>query len=205
MRGYDQRQSLSLASYFREIHKARLLSALEERALALRIQRGDAEAREELICANLRLVVNVARRYLRSGLSLEDLIEEGNLGLLRAVECFDPDMNTRFATWRAALQAAGQNLRRGITSARVDRGGPPGQQQPVRTVLGGNAKTGLRLLPVPAWTVLPLPDGLLTGARRRGDRDRGRPTRSSESGSQPSFAIRDHDRGSATLLRRSER
>ena len=60
---------------------------------------GDAEARDLLVRANLRLVVNIARGYANKGLALQDLIEEGNLGLLRAVEGFDPNMNTRFSTY----------------------------------------------------------------------------------------------------------
>ncbi len=65
------------------------------RAIAL----GDTLARDRMVRANLRLVVNIARGYTGKGLSLQDLIEEGNLGLLRAVEGFDPDMGTRFSTY----------------------------------------------------------------------------------------------------------
>ena len=60
---------------------------------------GDAQARDRMVRANLRLVVNIARSYVGKGLALQDLIEEGNLGLLRAVEGFDPDMGTRFSTY----------------------------------------------------------------------------------------------------------
>ncbi len=88
-----------LATYFREIDRAPLLTAEEERALAVRIQEGDPAARDQMARANLRLVVKIARSYLGRGVSLEDLIEEGNLGLLRAVEGFDPSMNTRFSTY----------------------------------------------------------------------------------------------------------
>jgi RNA polymerase primary sigma factor len=76
-----------------------LLDAEQERELAWRIKEGDAEARDHLVRANLRLVVNIARRYLNRGLALEDLIAEGNLGLLRAAEGFDPTMQTRFSTY----------------------------------------------------------------------------------------------------------
>ncbi len=88
-----------LETYFHEINDTPLLSAQEERDLAYRIEDGDSEARDHLVRANLRLVVNIARGYAGKGLGLEDLIEEGNLGLLRAVEGFDPAMNTRFSTY----------------------------------------------------------------------------------------------------------
>lgn len=88
-----------LEPYLREIDETPLLSANEEIELARKIAAGDSEARDHMVRANLRLVVNIARRYTGKGLGLQDLIEEGNLGLLRAVEGFDPDMNTRFSTY----------------------------------------------------------------------------------------------------------
>lgn len=88
-----------LETYLREINETSLLSADEEKQLARRIEGGDNEARDRMVRANLRLVVNIARSYTGKGLSLQDLIEEGNLGLLRAVEGFDPSMNTRFSTY----------------------------------------------------------------------------------------------------------
>jgi RNA polymerase primary sigma factor len=88
-----------LETYLREINETRLLTALEEKELAYAIGDGDTEARDRMVRANLRLVVNIARGYTGKGLSLQDLIEEGNLGLLRAVEGFDPAMNTRFSTY----------------------------------------------------------------------------------------------------------
>jgi RNA polymerase primary sigma factor len=88
-----------LASYFQDIDQTPLLSAAEERELALQIQEGDPEARDHMVRSNLRLVVNIARRYTNTGLDLADLIAEGNLGLLRAVEAFDASMNTRFSTY----------------------------------------------------------------------------------------------------------
>src|SRR5437660_1351415 len=88
-----------LETYLREINETALLSADEEKQLAYRIEAGDGEARERMVRANLRLVVNIARSYTGKGLGLQDLIEEGNLGLLRAVEGFDPSMNTRFSTY----------------------------------------------------------------------------------------------------------
>ncbi len=88
-----------LETYLREINETPLLTADEEKALAFRIRKGDAEARDRMVRSNLRLVVNIARNYTGKGLALQDLIEEGNLGVLRAVEGFDPTMNTRFSTY----------------------------------------------------------------------------------------------------------
>ena len=88
-----------LETYLREINETALLNADEEKRLAYRIEEGDNEARDRMVRANLRLVVNIARGYTGKGLGLQDLIEEGNLGLLRAVEGFDPSMNTRFSTY----------------------------------------------------------------------------------------------------------
>ena len=88
-----------LETYLREINETALLSADEEKELAHLIEKGDTEARDRMVRANLRLVVNIARSYTGKGLGLQDLIEEGNLGLLRAVEGFDPRMNTRFSTY----------------------------------------------------------------------------------------------------------
>ncbi|HEV3145103.1 MAG TPA: sigma-70 family RNA polymerase sigma factor, partial [Gemmataceae bacterium] len=88
-----------LETYLREINETPLLSAQEEKDLAYKIEDGDTEARDQMVRANLRLVVNIARGYTGKGLALQDLIEEGNLGLLRAVEGFDPGMNTRFSTY----------------------------------------------------------------------------------------------------------
>jgi RNA polymerase primary sigma factor len=88
-----------LETYLREINETALLTADEEKSLARKIAVGDTEARDQMVRANLRLVVNIARGYTGKGLALQDLIEEGNLGLLRAVEGFDPNMNTRFSTY----------------------------------------------------------------------------------------------------------
>jgi RNA polymerase primary sigma factor len=88
-----------LETYLREINETALLSAQQEKDLAYRIETGDAEARDQMVRANLRLVVNIARGYSGKGLGLQDLIEEGNLGLLRAVEGFDANMGTRFSTY----------------------------------------------------------------------------------------------------------
>ena len=88
-----------LETYLREINETSLLSADDEHELAVAIGDGDTQARDRMVRANLRLVVNIARGYTGKGLGLQDLIEEGNLGLLRAVEGFDPAMGTRFSTY----------------------------------------------------------------------------------------------------------
>lgn len=88
-----------LETYLREINETALLTADEELELAALIEQGDVEARDRMVRANLRLVVNISRGYTGKGLSLQDLIEEGNLGLLRAVEGFDPTVGTRFSTY----------------------------------------------------------------------------------------------------------
>lgn len=85
--------------YFDEIHAISLLTAAQERALAARAQRGDMAARNALVEANLRLVVAIAQKYRRASVSLFDLIQEGNLGLIRAAEKFDPSRGFRFSTY----------------------------------------------------------------------------------------------------------
>lgn len=85
--------------YLNEIGESRLLTAEEEITLSRLAQLGDNAARQRMIVCNLRLVVKIARRYLNRGLPLLDLIEEGNLGLIRAVEKFDPERGFRFSTY----------------------------------------------------------------------------------------------------------
>ena len=85
--------------YLREIGKVPLLTAEQEVSLAKRIERGDMDAKNQLIQANLRLVVSIARRYANRGLTLLDLIQEGNLGLIRAVEKFDYRRGFKFSTY----------------------------------------------------------------------------------------------------------
>ncbi|MDR3619437.1 MAG: RNA polymerase sigma factor RpoD/SigA [Paludisphaera borealis] len=91
--------SHDLQTYFRDINEVSLLSAEEERELSEAISRGDEDARTRMIGANLRLVVRIARDYLGRGLVLDDLIGEGNIGLIRAVSEFDPRFGTRFSTY----------------------------------------------------------------------------------------------------------
>lgn len=94
---YEDGQHLSL--YLKEIGKIPLLSPEAERELATRALRGDENARKQLILANLRLVVNLAKKYSSRGVPILDLIEEGNIGLIKAVEKFSPDRNCRFSTY----------------------------------------------------------------------------------------------------------
>lgn len=95
----DHGDSHLVGLYLREIGKYPLLDAVQEVDLARKTHRGDSEARSTLILSNLRLVVNIAKRYQNQGLGLMDLIEEGNLGLIKAVERFDVDKQCRFSTY----------------------------------------------------------------------------------------------------------
>jgi len=108
-----------MTMYMREITRYDLLTAEQEVELARRIKAGDVDARQRMINANLRLVVKIARRYMNRGLALSDLIEEGNLGLIRAVEKFDDSFGCRFstyATWwiRQSVERAIMNQARTI-------------------------------------------------------------------------------------------
>ncbi len=98
--------------YLREIGYAPLLTAEEEVFFARKALKGDESARKRMIESNLRLVVKIARRYVNRGLSLLDLIEEGNLGLIRAVEKFDPELGYRFSTY--ATWWIRQTIERGL-------------------------------------------------------------------------------------------
>src|SRR5437868_13517812 len=89
----------SVKTYLREISRHKLLNGREEIELARAIRDGDKVARRRLIQANLRLVVSIAKRYTNHGLSFQDLIQEGSLGLIRAVEKFDPEKGNKFSTY----------------------------------------------------------------------------------------------------------
>lgn len=95
----SQKKHDSIYQYLQEIGKVSLLSAQQEVNLAKKIQAGDLQAKNHLVEANLRLVVCIARKYLNRGLIFADLIEEGNLGLIHAVEKFDPSFGARFSTY----------------------------------------------------------------------------------------------------------
>lgn len=108
-------QENSLSVYLAEISRIPLLSTSEEVRLAKRAQSGDGEARRKLIVSNLRLVVSIAKKYLYYGLPLQDLIEEGNVGLMKAVDRFDPDRGCKFSTY--ATWWIRQAITRGIGNA----------------------------------------------------------------------------------------
>ncbi len=91
----------SLRVYLRDISRTELLTSEEEAELAERVGRGDGAAREHMIRANLRLVVKIAQDYANNGLPLVDLIAEGNIGLMTAVDRFDPDRGAKFSTYSA--------------------------------------------------------------------------------------------------------
>lgn len=111
------RDSLSLDKYFNEISKEPILTAEEEVELAIRSKKGDQKATEQLIKSNLRFVVSVAKQYQNQGLSLNDLINEGNVGLIKAVKRFDETKGFKFisyAVWwirQSILQALAENSR----------------------------------------------------------------------------------------------
>ena len=109
----------TLRAYFDQIKKTRLLTFEEELALSRSIQRGDEAARQRLITANLRLVVRIAKKYMTSDVSLLDLIQEGNLGLIKAASKYDYRKNVRFSTYaswwiKQAIVRALSNKRRVI-------------------------------------------------------------------------------------------
>lgn len=111
------RESYSIEKYLQEIGKIHVLSPEEEADLAKKIRNGDREAREKLVLSNLRFVVSVAKQYQNHGLTLGDLINEGNVGLIKAAECFDETKGFKFisyAVWwirQSILQAIAENAR----------------------------------------------------------------------------------------------
>ena len=106
----------SVRMYLSEISKVPLLSAEAERELAERMAAGDEDARRRMTEANLRLVVSVAKRYVGRGMSFQDLIQEGNIGLMKAVERFDPEKGFKFSTYATWW------IRQAITRSIADQG-----------------------------------------------------------------------------------
>jgi len=106
----------SLRIYLKEIRNIPLLTADEEIKLSRRIKKGDEQARKKMIQANLRLVINIAKRYMYLGIPFLDLIEEGNLGLMKAVEKFNPNKGFRFSTYAAWW------IKQGITRSISEQG-----------------------------------------------------------------------------------
>jgi RNA polymerase sigma factor (sigma-70 family) len=96
---YEPHSVDAIKLYLKDIQKTTLLTAEQERALARRIEQGDMAARDKMIESNLRLVVKIAKRYMNRGLPFLDLIEEGNLGLIKAVERFKLSKECRFSTY----------------------------------------------------------------------------------------------------------
>jgi len=117
VKNFTNRESLSLDKYFQEIGRVELLTPEEEVQLAIRIKQGDSAAFEKLTKANLRFVVSVAKQYQNQGLSLGDLIDEGNVGLIKAVRRFDETRGFKFisyAVWwirQTILQAIAEQSR----------------------------------------------------------------------------------------------
>ena len=105
----------SIRMYLNEIGRVELLSSEEEITLGKKIRAGDQEARKKLAAANLRLVVSIAKKYMWRGLGLLDLIQEGNVGLFRAVDKFDPDKGFKFSTYATWW------IRQGVTRAIADQ------------------------------------------------------------------------------------
>ena len=91
----------ALRNYLKEIRTIPLLTAEQEIELSKRIHKGDEQARKAMIRANLRLVINIAKRYIHLGTPFLDLIEEGNIGLMKAVDKFNPNKGYRFSTYAA--------------------------------------------------------------------------------------------------------
>ncbi len=105
-----------IKAYLKDIRNIPLLSAEEEITLSRRLLKGDKEARNKMIRANLRLVISIAKRYVNLGVPLSDLIEEGNIGLMKSVEKFDPERGFRFSTYAAWW------IKQGISRAIIDQG-----------------------------------------------------------------------------------
>jgi RNA polymerase primary sigma factor len=101
MKRFATDRSTDLTAYLRDVEASPLLTIEEEHEWALRVASGDAEARDQMVRSNLRLVVAIARAYTGKGLSLDDLVAEGNLGLVRAVEGYNAAAGTRFSTYAA--------------------------------------------------------------------------------------------------------
>ena len=112
---FTNRESKSLDQYFLEIGKSFLLTADEEVELAIKIRNGDEEAKDKLVLANLRFVISVAKMYQNQGLSLGDLINEGNIGLIKAAKRFDETRGFKFISYAVWW------IRQGIMSAIADQ------------------------------------------------------------------------------------
>ncbi|HMT26805.1 MAG TPA: sigma-70 family RNA polymerase sigma factor, partial [Candidatus Absconditabacterales bacterium] len=110
----DKQYKDHIKLYFNDISKIPLLSAEEEREIAMRVKRGDENAKKKLIESNLRLVISIAKRFFGSRLSFSDLIQEGNVGLIKAIEKFEPEKEFKFSTY------ATRWIKQSITKAIAD-------------------------------------------------------------------------------------
>ena len=163
MGAMDERDDQGMRIYLKEIGQVELLTPEEEIKLAKRIKKGDEEARHQMIRANLRLVVKIAGDYARLGLPLLDLISEGNMGLMKAVERFDPKKGGKLSTYaawwikqgiRRALANQGKTIR--LPSHMVDKLFRMRRMQETLSHELGRAPTALELsvrLDVPEKTV----------------------------------------------------
>jgi RNA polymerase primary sigma factor len=106
----------ALKTYLKEIRRIPLLTPKEEIELSKRVKKGDEQARKKMIRSNLRLVINIAKRYIYLGIPLLDLIEEGNIGLMKAVDKFNPNKGYRFSTYAAWW------IKQGITRSISEQG-----------------------------------------------------------------------------------
>jgi RNA polymerase primary sigma factor len=111
-----QNDNDSIKAYLREISRHKLIQGKDEITLARAIKQGDKKARNEMVKANLRLVVSIARRYLNRGLTFQDLIQEGNIGSMKATEKFDPERGIKFSTYATWW------IRQAIVRALYDKG-----------------------------------------------------------------------------------
>ncbi len=105
-----------IKAYLRDIRPIPLLTAEEEITLSRKLRKGDQAARDKMIRSNLRLVISIAKRYVNLGVPLSDLIEEGNIGLMKGVEKFDPERGFRFSTYAAWW------IKQGVSRAVIDQG-----------------------------------------------------------------------------------
>jgi RNA polymerase primary sigma factor len=166
----------ALGFYLQELSKAPLLSLEEERLCARASCAGDAAARSRLINANLRFVVMVARQYLHRGLPLEDLINEGNIGLMRAAERFDPERGIRFisyAVWwirqsmARAIQASGRMIRL-PASAQAGPDGMPPDTVSLESTVGGSEDSNTLLASLEDTSVQRPEEVMTDNALKRG-------------------------------------
>lgn len=162
--GGRRRGRTGLDLYLEEIGRHRVLSREEERRLARRAREGDRASRERLVTANLRFVVTVAKRYRGMGLPLEDLINEGNLGLIRAAARFDEERGVRFVTYAIWW------IRQAILAALAEAGAvlppaPPGPGRPRGRARGGEGERAGRARLLSLEARVPGTDGATLGAR----------------------------------------